>query len=1290
MAQHIVNSAIPLPSRFGEGVSESDLAAHWPAWKRTFNRYALISNLGGKPNAEQVSLFLYSMGPIADKILATQAYDEDAATLRETTAIFDGYFKVRTNVITERAKFNRRTQQQGESVDSFIQDLYVLADNCGFAALREELIRDRIVVGVLDSALSDRLQAVSDLTLAQAAERARQAETRSRDKAILRESVGHSVSQVANHSASRPSVSRKHNKHVDKAKGKSCFFCGKTPSHSRDECPARKAECRKCGKTGHFQSVCKSSAKAVNQVDTAGTPQSYFLGEVQDADPQAWIETVTVNGRPTSFKLDTGASVSIMRSTESWLSTVALESSPGKLFGPGGNPLPTKGSFLATFQYQRHKHQERVYIVQNQDSNLLSRNACVHLQLVKRLVGEVTSSKAAAEFPNLFEGLGKLSHSYTIQLCPDAKPFCLYAPRRVPHPLLPKVKEELDAMQQSGVISPVKEPTEWCSGLVVVPKPSGKVRLCVDLTRLNTAVRREVHPMTSVDESLAKLGGSTIFSKLDANSGFYQIPLDPESALLTTFVTPFGRFRFNRLPFGISSAPEIFQRTMSEILEGLPGVICHMDDILVHAAQQEEHDERLRAVLTRLCTAGLTLSVEKCAFSQKSITFLGHVISDEGIQADPRKTTAITKFPAPTNVTELQRFFGMVNQLAKFVPSLTDTNAPLRQLLKSDTQWTWGPEQQLAFDGIKAKISSPEVLAHYVPTRETIIAADASRSGLGAVLLQVQPTGDRRPVCYASRTLTSAEKNYAVNELEALAITWASEKFSDYVLGLNYTVETDHKPLVPLLSTTELCKMPPRIQRFRLRLMRFTPTIRHVPGKQQIVADALSRAPTEEPNTEEILHVEQVEEHATLHFEFLPASTARIQEITDAQKHDGITAQVREYCRVGWPAYASNAPAALKPYWEHRPRLTLVNDVLLFDDRLVIPAVLQPQILDRIHDGHLGISKCRELARSSVWWPGLSTHIEQLVKNCRVCTKVRPEPTEPLQPSSYPDEPWERVGTDIFDWKGSHYILAVDYYSRWTEIRPLSSLTSQEAINCLKSIFATHGIPEVLVSDNGPQFASTLFNQFAENYGFCHVTSSPRYPQSNGMSERAVRTIKNMLKTNDDPYLGLLAYRAAPLHSGKAPCELLMGRHLRTRLVTAHPSRAPVSDDDVREKEEVYRAKAKANFDRRHRAVHLQPLPDDSEVWIRDLDRPGTVVAESASPRSYLVATDKGTVRRNRRALVPDPTTQQADDPATESAPTPVHRQVHPNSVVTPTADGSKPLTTRSGREVKPVKKLDL
>nr|KAG5708513.1 hypothetical protein BaRGS_026240 [Batillaria attramentaria] len=423
------------------------------------------------------------------------------------------------------------------------------------------------------------------------------------------------------------------------------------------------------------------------------------------------------------------------------------------------------------------------------------------------------------------------------------------------------------------------------------------VRICIDLTNLNKPVKREVHPIASVEESLAQIHGSKIFTRLDAKSAFHQFPLDEASRLLTTFVTPFGRYCMNSLPYGICSASEIFQ-AMSNLLEGIDGVICHMDDILVHASDQVTHDKILRLVLARLQSGGLTLN-EKCEFSKTSVKFLGHIIDENGIRPDPEKVAAIQDMPAPQCITELQRFFGMVNFLAKFVPNLASVTEPLRQLLRADTAWSWESPQQEAFEKVKNLLSSHPVLAHYSPQRETIVAADASNNGLGAVLFQIQDNGQRRPVAYASRSLAPAETRYATIEKEALAATWAVERFHDYLMGMEFAIETHHKPLVPLLGSTEISKMPPRIQRFRLRLMSYQPKLIHVAGKQQITADTLSRAPAKTPDAADLMSIQDVSAYTQQTIQFLPASQQKLQEIQEKQHADAETHQVIEYCLKG-------------------------------------------------------------------------------------------------------------------------------------------------------------------------------------------------------------------------------------------------------------------------------------------------------------------------------------------------------------------------------------------------------
>ena len=548
------------------------------------------------------------------------------------------------------------------------------------------------------------------------------------------------------------------------------------------------------------------------------------MDSVVDSRERCWSADVLVGRTEVNFKLDTGAEVTAIseRVYETLADPMPLEQT---LFGPGRTPLHVIGQFSSMFTYNGRTSQHTVFVIKGLRNNLLGFPAITALNMAVRVdTIQTTESKSyhntiVNSYPSLFHSLGQLGEPYEIKLIPDSKPFALFTPRRVPLPLREKVKEELNRMESIGVISKVNEPSAWCAGMVAVPKPNGSVRICVDLRPLNQNVMRETFPLPTVDDVLAQLNGATVFSKLDANSGFWQVPLAPQSRHLTMFITHFGRYQFNKLPFGISSAPEVYQKRMSSLLEGLIGVLCLIDDVLVFGHTAAEHDRRLQEVLRRIQSSGATLNVNKCAFHQTRIKFLGHIIDKNGVSADPEKTAAITRMPPPTTITELRRFLGMVNQLSKFSIHLSELTYPLRQLLSTKNAWTWNPMLQEAFVAVKDALTKPTVLATYSPVAETKVSADASSHSLGAVLLQKQPSSIHwRPIVYASRALTEVESRYAQIEKEALASTWACERFTDYILGKHVTIETDHKPLVSLLGSKQLNDLP---LRFRLRLSRF-------------------------------------------------------------------------------------------------------------------------------------------------------------------------------------------------------------------------------------------------------------------------------------------------------------------------------------------------------------------------------------------------------------------------------------------------------------------------------------
>ena len=785
----------------------------WSRWKKRFEQYRQASGLSEESEARQISTLLYCMGENAEETLSstnTPTRERYAAVM----AAFDEFFQVRKNVIFERACFNRRIQREGEAAEQFITSLYVLAENCAYGDLAAEMIRDRIVVGIRDKALSERLQLDPDLTLESAKRRVRQREAVHKQQTVLQKPVAIKEEKsldAVKHFSKRP----QRKSHVPAThRSERCTRCGRM-QHKRNQCPARESTCYKCNKKGHFASVCRTKKDVASLEERLEDThlETAYLNTVDTEDSTAWRAEIKVNDRPMSFKLDTGAEVTaISEGALSHLGQIQLHKPEKVLCGPDRKELDVVGCTTVTLAYRGNTTSQTAYIIRELKNNLLGLPAIQSLHLLKKVdeVEEMSAASVKEQFPKLFQGLGTLRGEYQIMLKPGAQPFALTTARNVALPLRPKVKEELSRMEALGVITKVEEPTDWCAGMVAVPKPSGDVRICVDLKPLNESVRREFHPLPKVDDNLAQLAGATVFSKLDANSGFWQVPLAVDSRPLTTFITPFGRYWFNKLPFGISSAPEHFQRQMNKILEGLEGILCHLDDVLVFGSNQKQHDERLLAALKRIEEAGVTLNEAKCEINKSQLKFLGHVINQQGISADPERTSAIEQMSIPTNRTELRRFLGMANQLGKFSHNLAELTTPLRELLSTKNVWIWGPNQEKAFARIKTELTKPTILSMYDLEADTIVSADASSHGLGAVLLQ--KSGDIwKPVVYASRVLSDTESRYAQIEKEALAITWACEKFSCYLLGKTFTIQTDHKPLVSLLGSKNLDALPPRV-----------------------------------------------------------------------------------------------------------------------------------------------------------------------------------------------------------------------------------------------------------------------------------------------------------------------------------------------------------------------------------------------------------------------------------------------------------------------------------------------
>ena len=1358
-------SNLPPPKKL-DLTARGEVPQSWKRFKRQWTNYSIASRLQEEPAEFQSAVFMTCIGDEAlDVLEGLPLSTEDRLDLSKIINAMETFCIGERNEVFESYTFHKRNQKLGESIDAYFTELKQMARKCDFQD-EDRMIRDRLVIGIADDQTRKKLLEKKKLSLGEALDICRaqeQATTHAKEMSSTENRVDRMQSGF------KRKTPKRDNKVFTGSPVTStrCRRCGKI--HMAGKCPAKLATCYNCNKRGHFAQLCQNKlGKAkVNALDLSVSDEDAFLGTVTSTIESPWKAMISLNGKRVVFKIDTGADVTVI--PEGLVPHgIQLTPTSRRFYGPGHLEVVAVGKFSAELQLMSgNKATQDIYVLKGQKEALLGRPAIQALDMIQRinLITEPEdvrqkdttppknfSSKVKETYPELFSGLGKLEREYTIEIKEGAVPFSVSTPRRIALPLQKKVEEELKRLKEQKIIKEIHTPTDWCAPIAAVPKDNGTVRICVDLTKLNESVRRENFPLPTTDQLLPHLAGATVYTKLDCNRGFHQIPLSKESQELTTFITPFGRFAYRRMPFGISSGPEIFHREMSHLLSGIPGTICNIDDVLVSGKTQKEHDERLMKVLETLQKAGITLN-EKCMFSVGKVKFLGHIISKNGVEVDPSKVESITQLSQPQNVSDVRRLLGMVNQVGKFIDNLATKTEPLRQLLKKENAWIWTPSHEKSFQDIKTALSTTPVLAHYDSKLETRVSADASKFGLGGVLFQKNGQ-DWKPVMFASRSMTSTEQRYAQIEKEALAVTWACEKFADFLIGLHsFQIETDHKPLVPLLHKKSLDDLPPRIQRFRMRLMRFSFTIFHTAGKNLHVADALSRAPVRNANADELKTEENLHIFVNALMQCLPASKKKLEEIKRLQDQDDDIKAVKEFCKTEWPKSSDECEAIkklwysknsqLRKYWAVSQELTVHHGLLLYNSRLVIPEPLQADILSRIHEGHQGIVKCRAMAKTSVWWAGLSKQIEELIKACPTCEKHKEVRPEPLRPSTTPDYPFQKLGMDLFEWKGQTYLLVVDYFSRWVEISLLQKTTSQRTVEHCKSIFSRYGIPEVVISDNGPQFASCEFAHFAETYGFEHRTSSHRHPQGNGEAERAVQTVKRLLKKSTDPYIAMLNYRTTPLRQGLSPAELLMGRRLRSRVpvITSklQPQKLNLKKFKLVDKHD--KTQQKNYFDRRHRAQILPELPKNNPVWVKSPTTHEAVVMqkfngqqEKGDERSYLVQTPSGVQRRNRlhlrwRSLHPTREATQSPQvtsllPSYADRPPRSHQEAPEDTCprsdrrscsqdgpgntktslpLTVSSDTSPSLhhtlkestsqhtyTTRSGREIKPPKKFDI
>lgn len=743
-------------------------------------------------------------------------------------------------------------------------------------------------------------------------------------------------------------------------------------------------------------------------------------------------------------------------------------------------------------------------------------------------------------------------------------------PYRISPAMKEKLKMEINSMLTKGIIEEVESP--WAFPVVLIPKKDGSIRFCVDYRKLNAITVTDTYPLPRMEDLLHAAKTTPFMSTLDLKSGYWQIRMSEDDKLKTAFTTPFGIFAFNRMPFGLKNAPATFQRIIDKFRSSLPSILilAYLDDIIICSQNFASHIKDLDMVFKKLKFIGFHLNKDKCFFAKPEVKYLGHILTQGGIKIDPEKSSAILNRPIPKNVKQLMSFLQTCSWFRRFIPDFAKISKPLSNLTKKLAVWKWSEEENKSFEKLKRLLSSPPILQQVKENQPFFLRTDASNYAIGAVLLQGEKEDEQHPIEYASRLLLPAERNYSTTEREALAVVWAVQKFRGYIEGSEVSILTDHQPLKWLFSL----KSPTgRLARWSLLLQSYNFTINYTPGRQNVIADTLSRPPCSHEVCIESCECNAID---------IDLPRKGLEDFRQAQLEDDDLRQIIT-------SFEKDDENVLR----HTNRGYMMLDGVLYrycceqdseNGQLVLPKSLRDEILYKYHkdaiSGHYGKDKTTSRITALFYWPGIRNDIGNYVKSCEECKRYKPSNMKPsgLLQTISTNKRFEIIAVDLFGplprtIEGYQWILIVeDICSRWVELFALKDATAENcAITLLNEVVLRYGVPRRIHTDNGTQFISALMQKLTFCLGIKQTFTPIYHPQSNPV-ERKNRDLKAQLSicvgTDHKKWSIMLpairfAMNTAKCDStGQTAAYLTFGRELRTPTEVHYDFRAIVKAEN--------------------------------------------------------------------------------------------------------------------------------
>lgn len=768
---------------------------------------------------------------------------------------------------------------------------------------------------------------------------------------------------------------------------------------------------------------------------------------------------------------------------------------------------------------------------------------------------------------------------------------------RYPYIHRDEVRDQIGKMLTQGIIRPSE--SAWSSPIWVVPKKadaSGKTkwRLVVDFRKLNEKTYDDKYPIPNINDVLDKLGNCQYFTTLDLASGFYQVEMDPADIPKTAFNVENGHYEFLRMPMGLKNSPSTFQRVMDNVLKDLQNTIClvYLDDIIVFSTSLQEHMTNLEKVFQKLRDSNFKIQLDKSEFLKLETSYLGHVITKDGIKPNPDKIIAIQNYPIPTTPKEIKQFLGLVGYYRKFIPDFARITKPLTQCLKKGRKVVINSDYTESFEKCKSLITNDPILQYPDFSKDFILTTDASNFALGAILSQ-GPIGADKPVCYASRTLNESEINYSTIEKELLAIVWATKYFRPYLFGRKFKIITDHKPLQWVMSLKEPNS---RLTRWKLKLSEYDFTVIYRKGSSNTNADALSRIQINNEETSSMVANASDRPPSRSNSATISAHTSQENPILEIPIVDVPLNKFHRQIHITVVGDIKKRPTASKPFETHTrtsvqvsnsnletdiinvikeyvsPKVKtalLINPPLAMYD--IIPIIQkkfksssmnlvlakrevenvkdylrQQEIIKHYHDGknnHRGINECYLALSHRYYWPKMKDEITKFINNCTVCGQAKydrhpiNQQFKVVPPAS---KPFETVHIDLLTIQTEKYLTIVDVFSKYAQAYHIRDGTAVSIVQALLKFCTHHGLPLTIVSDNGTEFTNQLFSEFISMHKITHHKTLPHAPNDNGIVERFHSTLLEHLRilklthkgedvVNLVPY-GILAYNST-IHS---------------------------------------------------------------------------------------------------------------------------------------------------------------